>query len=247
VVYLSEHFYSIQGEGKFSGVPSIFFRFGGCNLRCEGFKTEYTIDSIKKFGCDSFYSVDQGFKNSWQTINRLDDFLSILSQYPKGVKDIILTGGEPLIYADNPIFIDFIKYLKEEDYRITIETNGTIEPQNIDIFRDINYSIALKLSNSGENFNKRFNLDAIHSIINLSKDSFFKFTIDRDSIKKGIGMEIERIHKTFPNTPIYCMPIGKDEKELEENGESVVNLCLERGYIYSDRIHIRIWNGKRGY
>lgn len=246
MIYLSEHFYSIQGEGKFSGVPSIFLRLGGCNLKCEGFQTEYLVNGESRVGCDSFYSVDKYFKESWHTISKLDDLIVVLSQYPEHVKDIVLTGGEPLIYSNNTLFIQFINHLKKHEYRITIETNGTVELQEREIFKDITYSIALKLSNSGEDFNKRFNLNAINSIINISKNCFFKFTIDELSIKSGIGSEIERINKIFHTVPIYCMPIGKDLNELEQNSESVVNFCLDKGYVYSDRLHIRIWHGKKG-
>ena len=247
-ISIVEHFYSIQGEGPLSGVPSVFIRFGGCNLRCEGFKTEYSLNKIKKIGCDSYYAVDQGFSENWREINRVEDILEIIFSYPVGrFKDIVITGGEPLIYAENRIFLEMLSYLKKHNFRITIETNGTIYLKDRDEFKDIKYSIALKLSNSGEEFNKRFNIYSIHSIINKSKDCYFKFTLDNSAILKGTTFEVIKISKFFPDVPIYCMPVGATREEIDLNSQAVVKLCLNQGFIYSDRLQVRIWNGKKGY
>jgi organic radical activating enzyme len=246
MIYIAEHFYSIQGEGKYSGVPSIFLRFGGCNLRCEGFNVSYKIEEKSRIGCDSFYAVDRDFSNSWQKIEKLIDIKNILSRYPQFVKDIVLTGGEPLVYAKNPLFIEILKFLKESGFRVTVETNGTIFLDDFEEFKGITYSIALKLANSEEEFNKRFILDAINSILDKSEDIFFKFTIDKTSIKKGIAFEIKKIARFFPETKIYCMPVGKNREELNENSEAVLELCLKEGYFYSDRLQVRIWNDKKG-
>jgi organic radical activating enzyme len=247
MLYLSEHFYSIQGEGKLSGTPSIFLRFGGCNLQCVGFATKYSADGEERVGCDSFYAVDRAFQSEWLEIHNIEDIQNLLLGYPDIVKDIVLTGGEPLIYAKNKIFIELLRYLKAREYRITIETNGTIAVSDIDEFKDITYSISTKLSNSYEEFNKRFNLVSLHSLVGSSKELFFKFTLDKASIKSGVASEIERISRFFPDIPIYCMPVGYTAKELSDNSESVINLCLEHGYNYSDRLHVRVWNDKRGY
>ena len=247
MLYLVEHFYSIQGEGKFSGVPSLFFRFGGCNLKCAGFGTRYIVDEVEKVGCDSFYAVDSNFRSSWQEIGNLDQLISIFQYYHQNISHVVLTGGEPLIYVSNPVFLQFLQYLKSKNFHITIETNGTIAVPEIDIFRNITYSIALKLSNSGEEFQKRINIEAIRSIVRISKSTFFKFTIDQKAILQGADREISDIAKLFPNIPIYCMAIGRDREELEKNSLAVVDFCIKNSYIYSDRIHIRLWNGEKGY
>ncbi len=247
MIYLVEHFYSIQGEGKYMGFPSLFFRFGGCNLQCQGFQTEYSINKEVKLGCDSFYSVDSYFKEEWQQIDKVETLITIIKSYPHNIKHIVFTGGEPLIYANNPIFLQFIQYLNKSDFYITIETNGTVELHNREEFKSLTYSIAIKLSNSGEEYSKRINLKALQSLIQLSDNIFFKFTIDKNSILNNINSEIQEIHNLFPNIPIYCMAIGKNLDELETNSRYVVQFCLDNGYMYSDRLHIRLWNGKRGF
>ena len=113
MIYLVEHFYSIQGEGRHTGVPSLFFRFGGCNMKCEGFGCkEIAEDESTILGCDTIYAVNrEHFSKNWTKITEVNELLNVLKLYELPSKDnrkavdIILTGGEPLLYADNEIFI----------------------------------------------------------------------------------------------------------------------------------------------
>ena len=108
MIYLVEHFYSIKGEGRYTGTPSLFFRFGGCNMKCEGFGCQETADDgTKVLGCDTVYAVNrEHFLQNWIPIKSAPELLNVLNLYelPNSV-DIVLTGGEPLIYANEPIFI----------------------------------------------------------------------------------------------------------------------------------------------
>ena len=96
MIYLVEHFYSIQGEGRYVGVPSLFFRFGGCNMRCEGFGCTQVAPTGKSIvGCDTVYAVNrENFAANWVEINEVQQLLNVLDQYelPKNV-DMVLTGG----------------------------------------------------------------------------------------------------------------------------------------------------------
>ena len=138
-----EMFCSIQGEGKWTGVPSIFIRLAGCNLRCV-------------FGnsrCDTPYSSFELENPQWDTVySTVDAFLKLYEQNPM-VKHIVFTGGEPLLYKDQiKRFIELI--CKDTDgFNYTVETNGTlpaIEPWDDS---DFNYwvdlwSVSPKLSTS---------------------------------------------------------------------------------------------------
>jgi hypothetical protein len=57
--------------------------------------------------------------------------------------------------------------------------------------------------------------------------------------------EIDAIIAPHPYTPVYCMPLGGDKAHIEANCEAVIELCKRRGFIYSDRLHIRIWDQKQ--
>jgi organic radical activating enzyme len=251
MLYLVEHFYSVQGEGKYTGHPSLFFRFGGCNLTCEGFGcTEIAPCGSEITGCDTVYAVNRkAFGELWQEIEELQTLIWIMNGYrlPSHV-DVVLTGGEPLIYANEPVFAEFIEYLVSQGHRVTFETNGTIAPdfRRFPFYKEATYALSVKLSNSGEPLEKRVKEDAIASIIANAKESFFKFTVDEPSLMSHIETEIDTIIASYPYTPVYCMPLGGDKAHIEANCEAVIEFCKRRGFIYSDRLHIRIWDQNHG-
>lgn len=240
---------TIQGEGKKLGTPSIFIRFGKCNLSCEGFAVEYeTPSGEKKYSCDSYYAVDKEFKEQWEKYN---NHLEIVNQVkkiePKKYKpDIVITGGEPLLYWKNEEFQKLLEYYVNNYYNVTIETNATI---NIDINKEyqkkILFSMSVKLSNSLEFLKKRVNSQALTNIIKNTQDSYLKFVISEEFIDKA-KEEIELILKQIPKVNVYLMPLGDNVEDLNKNSHAVIKFALKNGYLYSDRLHIRIWNDKRG-
>lgn len=251
MIYLVEHFYSIQGEGRYTGVPSVFFRFGGCNMKCEGFGcTESAPDGTDVLGCDTVYAVNkEHFSQNWIPINSSHELLCILEQYelPEAV-DIVLTGGEPLIYASDEIFVNFLELLHENNHKITFETNGSlsIDFEKFPIYKECIFALSVKLSNSNEPLNKRVKGDVIYSIASNAKEAFFKFSIDAESINLGLEDEISNITIHSPKTQVYCMPLGGNKTEVEANTEPLIEFCKEKGYTFSDRLHIRIWDQNKG-
>ncbi len=251
MIYLVEHFYSIQGEGRYTGTPSVFFRFGGCNMKCEGFGCiEIAHDGSEVLGCDTVYAVNkEHFSHDWVPVKCESELLNILNLYelPQNV-DIVLTGGEPLLYASDEIFIRFLETLVENGHQITFETNGSIEVdfEKYPVYKDCIFALSVKLSNSGESFRKRVNPDAIYNIASNSKESFFKFSIDAESITLGLEDEIDEIASHAPNIKVYCMPLGGDKAEVEKNTLSLIEFCKTKGYNFSDRLHIRIWDANKG-
>lgn len=96
---INEIFYSLQGEGHWTGTPAIFIRFAGCNLRC-GF-------------CDTNHESGEEYD--------AEELIKELSQYP--AKRVILTGGEPGLQVND----ELIEILHREGYKVHIETNGTVK------------------------------------------------------------------------------------------------------------------------
>jgi organic radical activating enzyme len=101
MLQLAEIFYSIQGEGAFSGTPAVFVRLAGCNLSCDFCDTDYSL----KF----FASVDE--------------VVSRVREIGGGCPMVILTGGEPLAQRETLALIDS---LRQDGRRVHIESNGTI-------------------------------------------------------------------------------------------------------------------------
>lgn len=251
MIYLVEHFFSIQGEGRYVGVPSLFFRFGGCNMRCEGFGCEQKAPNGSVIvGCDTVYAVNrEHFASEWIEIKALNQLTTILDQYdlPENV-DIVLTGGEPLIYAEEPIFIAFLEAMHEKGLRITFETNGSmsVDFEQFPIYRECVFALSIKLCNSGESENKRIKPEVIFNISDNAKEAFFKFSVDAESISLGLDEEIYEIRAHAPKNQVYCMPVGGSKAEVESNALPLIEYCKSKGFTYSDRLHIRIWDEVHG-
>jgi 7-carboxy-7-deazaguanine synthase len=98
---LAEIFYSIQGEGSWTGTPAVFVRLAGCNLACDF--------------CDTDYST-KFFAN-------VDDVVSMTRAAGGECAMVVLTGGEPLAQTETPALI---QALRSNGYRVHIESNGTI-------------------------------------------------------------------------------------------------------------------------
>lgn len=149
-IKISELFYSIQGEGRYMGVPSVFLRTFGCNFTCSGFgmpkgqlsdeRNKVDISQIKSYkelplvstGCDSYASWDPRFKHLSDklTIDEIvERTIQLLPQKRWVNEHLVITGGEPLLgwqraYPDllnHHAFRGTDSYLKE----LTFETNGT--------------------------------------------------------------------------------------------------------------------------
>ena len=243
---------TIQGEGKLVGTPSIFIRFGKCNFKCEGFQVEYeTPSGIKKCACDSYYAVDTEFKDTWTKYKSYEEIVSevdnLLSKYPNNYKiDIVITGGEPLLYWNKEEFQKLLKHYIEDGHKVTIETNGSLNLNfDFDYQKKILFSMSVKLSNSLEPLKKRVNKSTLTKILENTKESYLKFVIGNDFLENAI-VEIEDILKNIPQCEVYLMPLGDSSEAIDINSEKVVNLAIKYGFKYSDRLHIRIWNNKRG-
>jgi len=147
-IKISELFYSIQGEGRYQGVPSVFLRTFGCNFTCDGFgmplgersnerhEVAARISEFKQYrdlplvstGCDSYASWDPRFKDLSPvlTTEAIVERIKELLPFRRWTREhLVITGGEPLLgwQRQFPDLLDdpFMQNLKE----ITFETNGT--------------------------------------------------------------------------------------------------------------------------
>lgn len=100
-LYVNEIFYSIDGEGKRTGCPSVFVRLAGCNLRCNY--------------CDTEYAFSEG------DLMQADEIMKTIKSFY--CKNVTITGGEPLLQKNT---IKLLKQLSGDGYRVIVETNGAV-------------------------------------------------------------------------------------------------------------------------
>jgi 7-carboxy-7-deazaguanine synthase len=147
-IKIAELFYSIQGEGRYMGVPSVFLRTFGCNFKCQGFglprgETTAEVEAIasritefKRYedlplvstGCDSYASWDPRFKDLSPMLTSeaiADRIMEILPQDHWKDEHLVITGGEPLLGWQRA-YPDLLRHPKMAGLKeITFETNGT--------------------------------------------------------------------------------------------------------------------------
>ncbi|MEA3314990.1 MAG: 7-carboxy-7-deazaguanine synthase QueE [Campylobacterota bacterium] len=239
---------TIQGEGKKIGTPSVFVRFGKCNMQCAGFEVEYeTPSGIKKCSCDSYYASDIAFQSQWEKYPLAKDLINTIDKLiPNYNIDIVITGGEPLLYWNDIEFQNFLEHYIKLGHHITIETNASLNISfKYNWQKEILFSMSVKLENSGEPLRKRVNIKTLTDIINFTNESYLKFVIDTKS-KDNTSIEIDNILEQIPECEVYLMPMGDTIEDINNNSLSVISLAVQKGYKYSDRLHIRVWNNQRG-
>lgn len=221
-VPISEIFFSLQGEGRNTGKPSIFVRFWGCNLKCTW--------------CDSKYSWDPSVEKA--SMMSIKEIVATIQSFD--CNHIIFTGGEPLLYQK--IISEIQTELKTSwggyGYTFELETNGSREITE-GFFNQIN--ISPKLANSG---NDEYETKILGEY--FIKGSFLqadlKFVVS--SLQDLVMVEdfIKKHKRVIENEKmtIYLMPLGRDAES--QMNKIVMNYCMEKGYNFCSRAHL-IWFG----
>jgi 7-carboxy-7-deazaguanine synthase len=230
---LSESFYSIQGEGLYTGVPSVFVRLGGCNILCSS-KT-WTCDTVEVWRKSKAMSFEEIFK----------PYSLILKSHAD--VSIVVTGGEPLMHKTK--IIDFISYILQEfgSRLIQIETNGTIVPDDF-LLKNCFFNVSPKLESSGVRKEERYNRIALKVLSGENVNSIFKFVVSKETIKEDMA-EIEK--DFFSISPeirkrTYLMPAGDTQSLLNEQREAIIEVCKQHGLMFTDRLHITVYDKKTG-
>lgn len=261
----TEIFYSLQGEGKYTGIPSVFLRLWGCNFTCSGF------DQTGTGGCDSEYSWHASHRANREVLEFDELYDRITNCLPDGqwVKNgrpvhLVISGGEPCLQIKS--IAKFLLALRDSPLFVTIETNASIviaEEAKSDLQewvdsnpdRELLWSNSPKLEYSGELETKRINSDACLSQLLCHTSSQvqqqYKFVVRApfidDDITEVMWMT-QALHAfSYINPAVYLMPLGTTDDDLnEKNTLTIANAALNNGYGFSDRLHIRLYGDKPG-
>ena len=264
---ISSDFYTVQGEGISSGVPSYFVRFGICNLTC-GMSRAFTNILLKEQNLEdgeifegdlhkegkATWTCDSTSQWLWRGEDKEFDYLinrwkeeGVYDYIKDGSVHIIWTGGEPTIKGHQESIVNFTnywlsRYLDKNDVTpfYEIETNGTlvIEEPLFKMLDQINCSP--KLANSGMTEKQRINPAAIERI-KQHKNYQFKFVISTEE-------DVQELFRDFvvpfniPLKNVVCMPGLDDAEDFEERTQFCLEMAKKYRFRGLTRLHIAAWN-----
>ncbi|MBB5031046.1 7-carboxy-7-deazaguanine synthase QueE [Prosthecobacter vanneervenii] len=228
---ISETFYSVQGEGSLVGVPSVFVRTSGCNLRCTW--------------CDTPYA-------SWKpegTEMSMQEIMAIVQREP--TRFVVVTGGEPMVAKGMP---ELLARLRAAGKHITIETAGTIAPEGVAC--DL-ASISPKLAHSTPSEEKagkawaekhertRLQPEVLRAWC-TAYDYQLKFVVATEADVAEVRAVVDSIGVPVPPEKVLLMPEGITQEALRARQTWLVDVCKRTGWRYSPRLHIDLFGNKRG-
>jgi 7-carboxy-7-deazaguanine synthase len=231
-VRISEIFHSVQGEGLLLGVPSVFVRTSGCNLRCRW--------------CDTPYA-------SWNPEGEemtLEEIVQRVTAYD--CPHVVITGGEPMVASG---IRELALMLKTAGLHITIETAATILPEGIAC--DLG-SLSPKLADSTPSVEQAGAWSARHEEARYRPevirqwlqryDCQLKFVISQPEQLTEIEELLNEVGTIsgFTRDRVLLMPEGTDVRALQEKAPVLAELCIEHGFRYAPRLHIDLFGNTKG-
>jgi len=222
---IAEIFYSVQGEGGLVGVPSVFVRTSGCNLRCSWCDTPYTS-----------WNPEGEEMSVAQVVERVMAF--------PAARHVVLTGGEPMIA---PEIGELSRALRERGLHITIETAGTVFA---DVVCDL-MSISPKLANStpegtfrAQHERSRRRPEVIRQLM-AAYAYQLKFVVAREEDLEEVCAIMSELGA--PAQKVMLMPEGVSANVLRERGLWIAEMCKLHGFRFTPRLHVELYGNRRGF
>lgn len=253
---LSEMFYSIQGEGKYAGTPSLWVRTFGCNLKCPGFPcdTEYSWNGVYKNDYNS-YTSDEIYQHLKSLItNDHNPKGSLFHPITGNDIHLVFTGGEPLLQKYQTMIREVVDKFLENNHRVyfTVETNGTqqLSKEFQDWLSNTHsipfFSFSPKLESVSLE-KGAVDLENISTILNYHKGQL-KFVVSGDDKCENELLQIveelkSRIRYKYQHN-IWVMPIGETREEQLQIAP-IVEKYQQLGFKVATRNHTYIWSNER--
>jgi 7-carboxy-7-deazaguanine synthase len=228
---ISEFFYdTIQGEGINAGHPAAFLRLQNCHLGCTF--------------CDSSEVWRYGSPYSFGELFALIEGSTLIDQLRLG-QHLVITGGSPLLQQSALAnFLDKFSHIYNIFPFIEIENECTIMPNDIIHLFVGCWNNSPKLKSSGVKDSIRYKPEVLRKVASFH-NSWFKFVITcSDDWNEIYSMFL--LPKIIRHDQIILMPEGATRDELASKREMVVELAVQHGVRYSDRVHVVVWNRKTG-
>jgi len=229
-------FPTLQGEGPSTGRPSTFVRLSGCNLHCAWCDTPHTWNFQ---GTPFEHRSAPKFEREHEVLQLQEDDVAerIRAFAPRAV---VFTGGEPL--TQQRALATLVERLGP-DFVADVETNGTLAPREPLASRITTFVVSPKLANSGMDEGLRVKPDVLRAFAATGR-AWFKWVVASESDVHEVADLVQRLG--LPDDRQVLMPEGTTSQTLRERSPQVAAWCLERGWRFSDRLHVHLYGGGRG-
>lgn len=207
---------TIQGEGPFSGVPAVFVRLAGCNLRCPSCDTDYTTN-----------------RRRVTPVELADEVTKVGKWGDVGAPLVVLTGGEPFRQNIQALFVE----LAAREYRVQVETNGTLAPE-FDDFPYLSPSLSVVVSPKARVVHERMDSYAVAFKYVLDADHVDPKDGLPTSVLENLTRPARPNRRLRVTNQVYLQPMdtGDPEKNMR-NQDAVIQSCLKFGYRLSLQTH----------
>tara|TARA_R110002110_G_scaffold179454_2_gene384922 strand:+ start:65 stop:820 length:756 start_codon:yes stop_codon:yes gene_type:complete len=230
-------FYTLEGEGEFTGMPSVFFRLSMCNLTCKGFASE---DS--PHGCDSYISWSVKNKMIFNEIFEYFEEHKLVDKLRDGAI-FKITGGEPLVQQKQLLkFMEAFITKYNHHPVIDFETNATIKPDEQWVEKYYaSFTTSPKLTSNGDPEESTYKPDVLKW--HREVGSGFKFVITTDEDINEIWRKyVGDGEISIPKNRIWFMPCCGSRKEHIEKATAVAEYAKAMNVNFSSRLHLMLWD-----
>jgi organic radical activating enzyme len=212
---------TVQGEGPSAGRRAGFVRLGRCNLACSW--------------CDTAYTWDWSRFDPAVELRRMDAAEVARLVEAMDVSMVVVTGGEPLLQQAG--LTALLPRLRPR--RVEVETAGTIAPRPEVAEAVDQFNVSPKLANSGNPLDRRVRPDVLRAFLDTGK-AVFKFVVQSPD-------ELDEVASFgLPDGLVWIMPEGATAEVVRHRLAGLADAVVARGWNLSPRLHVELWEGRRG-
>lgn len=233
---------TLQGEGILVGVPSLFVRLAGCNLRCR---------FCGEDGAVSFCDTPRAQRAAEGREQAVREVVSLVYAHLGALRHVVITGGEPMLQAAAVAELCAGLAREKEGLHITIETNGTIFDARV--ARAVQL-VSLSPKHQSETFvdgrPRRHYVEAMQQWLDAKRgerDALqLKFVVGCAEDERQLIDPILSQLRGWEEFAVVVMPLGGEAATLRRSEPVAVELALRRGWRYSPRLQVDLWGGRQG-
>ncbi len=222
---------TFQGEGPHLGQRAAFVRLGGCNLHCRWCDTAYTWDASRY---DLHHELTR--RPVHEVLGQLDAMVP---------NRVVISGGEPLLWQDKSGWARLLEGLTRRRIPVEVETNGTLEPNEVSRRHIGLFNVSPKLAHAGDRQQDRIKHGPLvaFAILAHRRQAVLKVVVQTPRDVETAA-QLARIFG-FPLEQVYVMPEGTTPEQLTGRAD-IAEAALAQHVNMTTRLHVLVWGEERG-